>query len=886
MAGQFSINAEPDQLDRASAGYTELAEHLRSRATEVTNTPGQISEQQWAGKARQAITTEMTALGGQMTRFAPMFTEAAEALKTVAAKVRTAKTTTIPNLNSRWQGAQDTYNDAIAKANTAYTQDLGGIAKDDDYDPQLKKTLRVDAQETRNAAHSAAYSARQGEEAKLTGEFNALVTELENAFKTCASTLAGKTLVQVPDSTVSDFLGRGGNGSMMSWSTPDGRGFPPPLGVRNELGKSLTLYDDLRAKEDGKRAADLGNKIKDPKHQPTKAELDELNGLLGANKDDKVFSTEFMTGVGPRGLLELNGRIATLQGDNKWAQTPDSKLWNEELAKTVGSLQKNLGFTLATATQDVGGENQLGWQWVMDLEKAGKEKFTIGFNSQNPEGMTENEVYGYQLLAPLLRHGTYGADFIASVGGDMVDFEMSQKGDAKDKSDVWGDMLFGHTRLNWSDGWGTYANSGNDPVSSLMVALEKSPEGSLQFFTSVTLFDGSKEGGRNPRLDYLLTDREWPYDLTGAPDDKDLNSKEYRDYKPQGLDLLGGALESATSNTNDQRAADLVGNIVWEITHDEQATGRDNGDPSGKQTKKFSEFDLIPPQLRDSMGNIMATWIPSVHGAFDNSGEDVGVGADGVDVDPYTPGVQSVAVEFTDAVDLRRFLADVGKDPAAYNHVQNAEVAYLGLAFDTLLADGVNKDSLGNLQAPTQAAADIFGTLDFGAVAAGRNEAATGDKDANDRIKGQFAVAGVLVDTLGAAADIPTKVGGTAGASVINKVLAAWEESLKHNSIGDVNAATGLKLGASEDMTRTLTSVFIASNMDPSQYPGALKGQPFESWAYDEDKYKIWLGYLENTDQDGQLGRDAGKAVGDSKTAYRTGYDAAQKQLESFEPPK
>jgi hypothetical protein len=886
MAGQFSINAEPDQLDRASAGYTELAEHLKTRATQVTSTPGEISEQQWSGKARQAITTEMTALGGQMTRFAPMFTEAAQALKTLATTVRTAKTTTIPGLNSRWEGAQNTYNDAVAKANTAYTQDLGGIAKDDDYGPQLKKTLRVDAQETRNAAHSAAFQARQSEEAKLTGEFNALVTELENAFKTCASTLAGKTLVQVPDSTVSDFVGHGGNGSTMSWSTPDGRGFPPPFGTRNELGKSLTLYDDLRAFEDGQRAAELGNKIKDPEHQPTKAELDELNGLLGTNKDDKVFSTEFMTGVGPRGLLELNGRIATLQGDNKFAQSPDSKLWDEELAKTVGALQKNLGFTLATATQDVGGENQLGWQWVMDLEKAGKEKFTIGFNSQNPEGMTENEVYGYQLLAPLLRHGTYGADFIASVGGDMVDFEMDQKGDAKDKSGVWGDMLYGHTRLNWSDGWGTFANSGNDPVSSLMVALGKSPEGSLQFFTSVTTFDGSKDGGRNPRLDYLLTDREWPYDLTGAPDDKDLNSKEYYDYEPKGLDLLGGALEAATSNTDDQRAADLVENIVWEITHDEQATGRDNGDSGSDQTKKFSEIDLIPPELRDSMGNIMATWIPSVHGAFDSSGTEIGVGKDGVDVDPYTPGVQTVGIEFDDASKLRLFLADVGKDEAAYNRVQNAEVVYLGMAYDTLLANGVNEDSLRSLGGPTQAAGDVFGTLDFGAVAAGRNEAATSDTQANDQLKAQFAVGGVLVDTLGAAVDGPTKVAGTGGASVINKVLDAWHESLKHNSVGDVNAATGLKLGDSEAMTRSLTSVFIAANMDPAQYPGALKDQPFESWAYDEDKYKIWLGYLNNSDPEGQLGRDAGATVDGSATSYRSGYTIAKEQLQPFEDLK
>src|SRR5688572_21497816 len=128
--GHFSIDADPDGIEQAGNGLVELGTHLESRSGEVRGYIGGLGPQQWSGAARTAISQEADGLSNQLHKFAPMFGNAGQALKTLAGTIRTAKDTTIPSLNSRWEGAQTTYNDAVGKANTAYSQDLGEINRD------------------------------------------------------------------------------------------------------------------------------------------------------------------------------------------------------------------------------------------------------------------------------------------------------------------------------------------------------------------------------------------------------------------------------------------------------------------------------------------------------------------------------------------------------------------------------------------------------------------------------------------------------------------------------------------------------------------------------------------------------------------------------------
>jgi hypothetical protein len=872
VAGHFTINANPDQIETAGNGLVELGNHLTTRAGQVKNTPGEIGKDQWSGGARDSVTTEMTALGGQMARFGPMFTTAGEALKTLAGKVRTAKDVTLLNLNNRWDGAQDTYKDAVGKANTTYDQDSGDVPA------EVTGTARTATlqglQQNRQNAITNAENARAGTEGQLNREFNTLVSDLEADFRSASSTLATNTLVAVPDQTVADFLKAGGNGTRIGWTDADGNPFPPMMGTRNLLGKDLALYDDRRALEDGKRAADLGNRIKDPKHQATKAELDELNKLLETNKDEKPFAAEFLNGMGPKGLLELNGRIATFQGDNKGAQRQDGPLWNKELAATVGSLQKNLGFVLATGTQDPGGENQVSWEWVGELTRLGRQKFTIGPSDEankGPEGLQPFEVYGDQLLGPLLRNGQYGGDFIAFVGGDMVDFEMSQKGDAKDKSKVWDNWGAGYGRVDWTAGYDGYAESGFDPVSSLMVALKGSPEGAKQLFTNVTVIENGKPN-RYPRLDYLLTDREWLDTRIGDGFPDDPNDKNWYKYEPPGLDTLGQVLEVATADAGDVRSGQIVSGIVYELANDEEALGRDNGDNDGDKTKVFSDVDVIPPEIRDSVGNIMANWISSVHNGFDG-GQGIPLDKATGDTDPYLPGVQPVMAEFA-GNDLRMVLADLGKDEAAYTRVQNAELVYAAAAYDSVLSKGVNPETLDSIDVISKGVGGVFGTLDYGATAAGHSTAAEADDKHNQTIDNRFAIAGVAVDTASAAIDRAPVV-GAAATSILGELMDSWQESLQVDSTGAVNRDVGIRIDNGRTLTEQLVAASIARN-SPEQLPGGLSDPNPAKWTQEDwDAYDYYI-----------KTRPGGQAIGRGSEAYGDEYDTTSKSLQNFDAPK
>jgi hypothetical protein len=868
--GHFTIKAYPDQIESAGKGLIALGNQLTTRSAQVTNTPGEISKEQWSGAARDAVTTEMTALGAQMTRFGPMFEAAGQALVTLAGTVRTAMDTTLVNLNSRWEGAQDTYRSAVTKANSAYDQDAGDVPAE--VTGTARTATMQGLQSTRQSAISSAESVRAGTEGQLNREFNTLISTLEAEFKSASSTLAANTLVAVDDKTVSDFVAAGGNGTRIGWTDPDGNPFPPPLGVRNALGKDLALYDDLRALEDGRRAADLGNRIKDPNHQPTKAELDELNKLLATNRDEKPFAAEFLNGVGPRGLLELNGRIATLQGDNPVAQRGDGPLWDDELAGTVQSLQQNLGFVLATGTREPGGENQVSWQWVGDLTRLGREKFTIGptdeYNEKSPEGLKQSQVYGYQLLGPLLRNGSYGAGFIAFVGGDMLDFEMSQKGDDKDKSKVWNTRL-GPTRLDWTSGHGSYAESGYDPVAGLMVALKGSPEGARQLLAGVTVHEHGKPT-RLPRVDYLLTDREWPDDRLGLnPDDHD--DKDWHTYQPAGLDRFGEVLEVATRDLDNRQAGQIVSSIVYELAVDEEALGRDNGDYDGKKTTVFSGVDVVPPQLRDSVSRIMSTWISSVHNGFDG-GEGVPRDKETGDTDPYLPGVQPVMAEFA-GNHLRMVLADLGKDEDAYTRVQNAELAYAAAAYDSVLSKGVNDETLTSIDVISRGVGGVFGTLDYGATAAGHATADAADGKHNTMINNRFAVGAVAMDSVGAAINEKVPVVGVAIGSTGNKLLDAWKQTLYQDSTGAVNYDVGIRIDNGALLTEQLVGAAIARNTPPDQLPAGLSSPDPAKWTKED-----WDNWDLHTKT-----RRQGQAIGRGSEAYGDQYDATSTSLESFE---
>jgi hypothetical protein len=99
------------------------------------------------GRARDAVTTEMTALGGQMTRFGPMFTAAGEGAQD-AGRQGPHRPGRHAQEHQRPLGRrQETYRNANQKATTAYRQTIGDL--DSSLTGPERKLAREDADEVR-----------------------------------------------------------------------------------------------------------------------------------------------------------------------------------------------------------------------------------------------------------------------------------------------------------------------------------------------------------------------------------------------------------------------------------------------------------------------------------------------------------------------------------------------------------------------------------------------------------------------------------------------------------------------------------------------------------------------------------------------------------------
>jgi hypothetical protein len=447
------------------------------------------------------------------------------------------------------------------------------------------------------------------------------------------------------------------------------------------------------------RAEGLLRKLKNPAHQPTPAELDELRDLVKLHGRDKVFAHTLLNSLGPRGLLELNGTLATYQLDHP-GKGVDDLVFSRDTADMVRDLQNGLGVMLGTATEPSGtrgglrgedyvpGEYELSSRWVSDLMAAGRSRMDIG-DPSSPARYVE-DVYGYQLLGPLLHNGGLDPGFLSTVGGDIVDFEREQGRN----SALWNEAGGDNVRLDWTQGHDdNTVPAGYDPVNALMDGLSRNGVATRELLTGVTEFTvGGPEGGRLPRLDYLLTDRNWDAtaDLPGGPGWAAEAMKMGDEPRNSALDDFGRALELATTEERGPEATRLVESIVLETNTDEEVTrkfdewhkAQQDGEKDADKEKGFGKIDVIKPEMRDSMAGILSNYIVDVNQNL-APGQPVGSGS-----------FQS------DPTHLLRFVADIGKDEGAHATLATAEAGY---------AAGMHENILSGRQNPAD---DIRGNLD------------------------------------------------------------------------------------------------------------------------------------------------------------------------------
>lgn len=437
----------------------------------------------------------------------------------------------------------------------------------------------------------------------------------------------------------------------------------------------------------------------------THAELQQLNQLLAANQSSVEFTTSFYEKLGPKGTLDLFAQMST---DTYTTSGP-----KEERLKDVQDLQRNLGLTLATATDPdsklliPGGNgvpvNPLG-DWSAELRKLGTQKLplfpgdTIG-------------VYGYQALSGILRYGDYDPRFLNPIAGHVVQLhEQSPRMFADNKRDAWQQNIFNPSGLN---------GAGYDPLTGVLEALGHSPEASKQFFSQdpPTAYntDGTIKVGAQPDLgtedgrpitnylDYFAREGgAESFPDVGRNDPRGTEGTEA--YVPSAL---GHALEAATLGHawDDPRPVLVQDETTAKLTQ--------------SVMEAYSDAKLLKEQepLAESMGRIGAGYIDDLHWGLDNGGQQ-SVFAPRTDPDLHATVSREVAVDF---------LTALGQHPDAYEIVSVAEQISTTARLDTMLRPDHNAPlpDQGPAQFVIKTGAEVQGLLDH---ARGEQIQAEGEK--------------------------------------------------------------------------------------------------------------------------------------------------------------
>jgi uncharacterized protein YukE len=446
---------------------------------------------------------------------------------------------------------------------------------------------------------------------------------------------------------------------------------------------------------DAKKAAALAKKAPMLSDQ----ELAELQSLLDTNAADPEFTTTFYNQLGAKGALRFTGVLAQM------ANGLDQQHNGFRLG-ALTDIQQQMGAALATAT-DGSQQPHLDQQWLNDLKAAGREKIDIGSYSYQP--------YGYQMLGTLLDNHWYSKDFLTQVGGDMYNFE-------NHNPLVWAENRPNGAMYNGFDlNIGDPKTGGFDPMNGLMSAMHQNSDAAKAFF----------DPAHGDRIDYLLGKRHWVPDLpSGTPIPGN--------YQSPGMDELGNALQGATTGgTHDKVSA----HIMTETVHVLGSSQFRNGD--------------VPPNIRDSVGSMVAAYIGDAHYAIQQHGTmtDPGHLGYGTWNDPVLPGAKDAHALFNDG-ELLRVMGSTAHDPNAYVTMYNAERAYSAVEMNHIAGDhGLSMDARRD-QIDLQAgnSAKIFGALDDAKSDAIKQGHEAADAAYNEAIskRGEIAnfVVGKVIDKL------------------------------------------------------------------------------------------------------------------------------------------
>ena len=579
---------------------------------------------------------------------------------------------------------------------------------------------------------------------------------------------------------------------------------------------TFTVFGQMWHEDNVKKAVTEADKLIQQINHGTfkgdiKGAIASLVGLLGKYDTDQMFAAMLINKIGPDGLLTLNKVIAQSESDEKPDDygNKDGGPRDNELGDLIKQFQEKMGTTLGTATGGQDGydpgtrdEYKLDSGFTEELNDLGRQKSAYRWDGIDQDSGVE--IYGYQALAPLLKTGEFSSDFLTDVGNGMYYFD---KGDGEHGGGPWmdtvADLSGNHgIRLDWTEGTGSTHAAGFDPMNGLMTALGNNPQAAHDFFTDSRsyTYDGGKPDhdetdGYNEKVRYLLNERHWglpndqPYMGDGTKDDGYYDKKLWEDQNnTHAMDPLGKALTAAVSG-GDRDSATLFGDVVYEVAQ---------GDRGGDRYV----------DLRDDFGNMATRHLGSINSMFIGIG---GPGADG-DVDEVTPGVQYSPFGKGDDLDIQKFLAEVGRDKEATDHVKAAEALYMQSAYHHYLGGSGSLDERVGMidDRMNTPLGHVLGALDYGSSQEKWQESVESDEDANEAIDSKYKIIGFFTDKL-PFDKIP--VAGELASSGVDAYLDALKDSEHVDTSEVANSLIGALHSGSENHVQETAAITLYASM-------------------------------------------------------------------------
>ncbi|MFE9372064.1 DUF6571 family protein [Streptomyces sp. NPDC006711] len=476
------------------------------------------------------------------------------------------------------------------------------------------------------------------------------------------------------------------------------------------------------ADEEAARAAGLAKKVTGPGGTARNvAELGQLQALLDDHRGDPAFSAAFYRRMGADGTLEFYTRVS-LDATGLGPAGADR-------AAAVRHIQDDMGPMLGLATSPrTPGHLDAGW--TLDLMRAGRKRVDVsGF-----AGAT-TQVYGYQALGALLRHGTYDREFLLPVARDLVGFEHQHPKIFQQAVPYNNAMAF---NLDKEGG------RGFDPLTGLMTALSNNPRGAAEFFNEPVREDTDGNGivttDDSPVTVVGDDGRRAPLGMVDHMLDKEANDGWY-DTAPGGgstpfQSALGNALEAAvTGRTPGDTDARPVEHTAAMARVMEQVVEKIGSDPGLLK----EDEDGNPGRLSGLVGHfgdMAAEYMPDVQIATENGAHQ---------------GKPFGVLAAFDRVHVARFLGAVAQDPGAYGAITNAQQAYTTLLVrDVFVHPDQHGHDVGEaVRNAVHPGGQIAGMMAEARVEAVHEKQAADDEEFNKAVEAKSKWVNRIIDSVG-----------------------------------------------------------------------------------------------------------------------------------------